>query len=279
MSATPRVGPGAWCARLAASPWFQNAVVAVIVLNALVLGMETYEEVDQEIGDLLRWLDRVFLGVFVLELAVRIGAYGRQPWRFFRRGWNVFDFTIVAVAFVPGLGSSSTLLRLARLLRVARLFRLLPEVQILLRGVLRSLQPIFGLVVLTLLLLYIYGMVGWSLYGDDHPDQWGDVGEAMLTLFGVLTLEGWNSVFEQIRQEGAWAVPFMLSFILVGTFVVLNLVIGIVLNSMEEARAAHRLARDDPDTDLLRTIADLRGQLEDLERRLEHRDHPRPPRD
>jgi voltage-gated sodium channel len=175
------------------------------------------------------------------------------------------------VAFVPGLSGSSTLLRLARLLRVARLIRYLPDVHVLLRGVVKSLPSIFGLIVLTVLLLFLYGMLGWSLFGDEDPERWGNIGEAMLTLFNVLTLEGWPDIFAAARDQTPWAVPYMLSFILLGTFIVLNLVIGIVLTSMEEARAAHRLERDDPEADLLRTIGDLRGQLEDLERRLEHR--------
>ena len=267
----PRGPVTAICARLAASEWFQTAIIGVIVLNAIVLGLETYDTVDDAIGDELRALDHVFLGIFVFELAVRIGAYGRTPWRFFSGPWNIFDATIVAVAFVPGLSGSSTLLRLARLLRVARLIRFLPDVHVLLRGVVKSLPSIGGLIVLTLLLLFLYGMVGWSMFGDEDPERWGNIGEAMLTLFNVLTLEGWPDIFAAAREQTPWAVPYMLSFILLGTFIVLNLVIGIVLTSMEEARAAHRLEREDPDSDLLRTIGDLRGQLEDLERRLEHR--------
>lgn len=276
-STPPRSALPALCARLAEAQWFQLAIVAVIVCNAVVLGLETYDRVVEEAGDLLHWLDRAFLAVFVVELGVRIAAYGRTPQRFFRSGWNVFDFVIVAVAFVPGLSGSTTILRLARLLRVARLIRFLPEVQILLRGVARSLQPIGALVVLTMLLLFLYGMIGWALFGDDLPGRWGDIGSAMLTLFGVLTLEGWNTVFDEIRAETAWAVPYMLSFILIATFVVLNLVIGIVLTSMEEARAAHRLRSDNPDAQLLRTISDLRGQLEDLERQVEGRAFPPSP--
>jgi voltage-gated sodium channel len=259
------------CARLAGSEWFQTAIIGVIVLNAIVLGLETYDTVDDAVGDELRALDKVFLAIFVFELAVRIGAYGRTPWRFFTTGWNIFDATIVAVAFVPGLSGSSTLLRLARLLRVARLIRYLPDVHVLLRGVLKSLPSIGGLIVLTLLLLFLYGMLGWSMFAEEDPERWGDIGEAMLTLFNVLTLEGWPDIFSAAREITPWAVPYMLSFILLGTFIVLNLVIGIVLTSMEEARAAHRLERDDPDGDLLVAIDDLKGQLEDLQRRLEHR--------
>ena len=102
-STPPRSALPALCARLADAPWFQMAIVAIIVGNAVVLGLETYDAVVDEAGDLLHWLDRVFLAIFVFELGVRIAAYGRTPWRFFRNGWNVFDFVIVAVAFVPGL--------------------------------------------------------------------------------------------------------------------------------------------------------------------------------
>ena len=170
----PRGPVTAVCARLAAAEWFQTAIIGVIVLNAIVLGLETYETVDREIGDGLRTLDHVFLATFGFELAVRIGAHGRTPWRFFSEPWNVFDATIVAVAFVPGLSGSSTLLRLARLLRVARLVRILPDVHVLLRGVARSLPSIGGLIVLTLLLLFLYGMLGWSMFGDEDAAALGE---------------------------------------------------------------------------------------------------------
>ena len=114
------------CARIADSDAFNLAIFAVIVANALVLGLETYGGVEREFGTALNTLNDVFLAVFVAELAIRIAAYGTRPQDFFRGGWNLFDFVVIAAAFVPGLRENSTLLRLVRLARIVRIVRLLP---------------------------------------------------------------------------------------------------------------------------------------------------------
>src|SRR5918998_1703634 len=125
----PRREPDNALWRLVESPLFTTAILAVILANAVVLGLQTYDGLVRHYGETLDLLNDVFLGVFVVELALRIGAYGRRPHAFFRSGWNVFDFVVIAAAFVPGVRDSSTLLRLARLPRVVRLVRLLPHVR------------------------------------------------------------------------------------------------------------------------------------------------------
>ena len=148
------------CRRIADSPRFQAFIFGVIVLNAITLGLGTYD-FSPEAESALNVLDEVFLGIFVVELAIRITAFGRRPQDFFKEGWNVFDFVVIALAFLPGLRDNITLLRLARLLRVVRLVSVMPDLRILLRAMARSLPPIRSLVLLTVLLMYIYGMVGW----------------------------------------------------------------------------------------------------------------------
>ena len=128
--------------RLVDSTVFTTLVIAVILANAVVLGLQTYAGIEREYGDTLDFLNAVFLAIFVVELTLRIAAYGRRPWDFFRSGWNVFDFTVIAVAFLPGVRESSTLLRLARLARVVRVVRLLPDLRVLLTAVVRSLPPL-----------------------------------------------------------------------------------------------------------------------------------------
>jgi voltage-gated sodium channel len=261
--------PGA-LARLVDSPFFTTLVLAVIIANAVVLGLQTYDDLVRRYGDLLDLLNDVFLGFFVVELGLRIGAYGRHPLRFFRSRWNVFDFVIIAVAFVPGLRENSTLLRLARLLRVVRVVRLLPDLRILLTAVLRSLPPLASMFVMTTLILFVYGMVGWSLFGDEAPEQWGDIGSAMLTLFVLLTLENFPVYLDQGRAIHPWSWVYFVSFALVAAFLVLNVLIGIVLNSMEEARALERRRIEGgPVAD---RIATLRAALDDLEYELMHRE-------
>ena len=137
----------------------------------------------------------------MVELAIRIAAYGRRPQDFFKDGWNVFDFVVIGLAFVPGLRENVTLLRLARLLRVVRLVSVMPDLRILVRAMARSLPPIASLVLLTLLLMYVYGMVGWILFHEEDPEHWGNIGESLLSLFQILTLENWPSTWTRARRS------------------------------------------------------------------------------
>ncbi len=130
------------CWRIAESPRFQGFIMAVIVANAITLGLQTYDSIEANAGELLDVLDAVFLGIFVVELVIRITAYGRHPRNFFRNGWNVFDFVVIAAAFVPGIRENATLLRIARLLRVVRLVSVLPDLRIILKAMAHSLPPI-----------------------------------------------------------------------------------------------------------------------------------------
>jgi voltage-gated sodium channel len=250
-------------ARLVDSNTFATVVVAVIVANAVVLGLQTYDGVVDSWGGLLDVLDAAFLAFFVVELTLRIASYGRRPLDFFRSGWNVFDFVVVGVAFIPGLRENSTLLRLARLARVVRVVRLLPDLRILLLAVARSLPPLGSMVVLTGLIVFVYGMVGWSLFGDEAPAQWGDIGSAMLTLFVLLTLENFPVYLEQGMAIYSWSWIYFVSFALVAVFLVLNVLIGIVINSLEEARAMER-RRIEGDA-VADRIAIIRAALDDLE--------------
>lgn len=231
------------CRRLTEAPAFQAAVVVAILANAVVLGLETYASVEREHGDVLALLNDAFLALFTAEIAIRILAHGRRPWRYFRSGWNLFDFAIVGVAYLPFVRESVTLLRLARALRVARLLTVLPELRVVIGGLVRSVAPLASVALLTFFLLYLYGMVGWLWFGDHDPDRFGDIGRALLTLFQILTIEGWNDVLATEQEHSRWSWVYFVSFILVASFLVLNLVIAIVLNSVEEAREDERRRR------------------------------------
>ncbi len=268
--------------RIVAAPWFTTAILVVIVVNAVVLGLETYEGIDGRYGEQLDLVNDLCFVVFVAELALRIGAYGRQPWLFFRDGWNIFDFVVIAIAFVPGIRQSSTLLRLARLARVVRIVRLFPDLRVLLSGVWRSIPPLFAIALATGMLLFVYGMVGWTLFADELPDDWGNIGRAMLTLFVMLTLENFPTYMDAGMEVHPWSWVYFVSFILIAAFVVINVLIGIVLNSMEEAREAERrnAVRErlgaegrspvDPDASapVVERIGILRAALDELEAEL-----------
>ena len=267
--------------RIVGAHWFTTVVLVVIVVNAVALGLETYEGIENRFGDQLGVVNDVCLGIFVVELLLRIGAYGRRPFRFFRDGWNLFDFVVVAIAFVPGIRESSTLLRLARLARVVRIVRLFPDLRVLLAGVWRSLPPLFAIALATGMLLFVYGMVGWTLFDDELPEDWGNIGRAMLTLFVMLTLENFPVYMEAGMDVHPWSWVYFVSFILIAAFIVINVLIGIVLNSMEEAREAERrrAVRErvggtpsaiDPDASapVVERIAILRAALDELETEL-----------
>jgi voltage-gated sodium channel len=233
----------AWLRRFVHTTGFDVVILIVIVANAIVLGLQTYPGIVEDYGETLNVLNDVFLGVFVVELVLRILSYGSRPWDFFRNGWDVFDFIVVAAAFAPGVRESSTLLRLARLLRIVRIFRVLPDLRILVIGVVRSLPPLFSMTLLVTVILFIYGMVGWLLFADELPAQWGTIGDAMLTLFVMLTLENFPIYMEAAMEVHPWSWVYFVTFILLAAFMILNVLIGIVLNSLEEARELDRRRR------------------------------------
>ncbi|WP_245958864.1 ion transporter [Meiothermus luteus] len=232
---------------------FNRGVTAAILFAAGLVGLETYPELLEAHGALLKQLNHLVLSLFVVELLLRFAAEWPHPLRFFR-GWNLFDLTIVALSLLPGLGEYAVAARLLRLLRVLRLIRTLPELQVILGALLRSIPSIGYVFVLLLLLLYVYAVAGVFLFGANDPFHFGNLHKALLTLFGILTLEGWVEVF-RIQYFGCqeFALPqpelctapqaqplaaavYMLSFVLLGTLIFLNLLVGIVVNSMDEMR-------------------------------------------
>ncbi|MDX6599147.1 MAG: voltage-gated sodium channel, partial [Gaiellales bacterium] len=229
--------------------------------------------VVRDYGDLLHTLNNVFLGIFVVELAIRLTAFGSKPGQFFRSGWNVFDFIVILASFAPGLRENTTLLRLARLGRVLRIVRLLPDLRVLTIAIGRSIPGVMSLSVLALLVVFIYGMVGWTVFDDHAPKQYGSIGEAMLTLFVTLTLENLPDQIALGRELSDWTILYFVSYALVAAFLIFNILIGVVINSLEEARAieharerADRLEHGDPEEPVIEErIAEVREALDRLE--------------
>ncbi len=211
-------------------------MLVVIGLNAVILGAETYDSVERDYGTTLHHLNDLFLGIFVVELAIRLTATLPQPRDFFRNRWNVFDFLVVAASFLPGLRENATLLRVLRLARVVRAVRFLPDLKVLIAAVGRSVPGVASLAAATLLLVYLYAMVGWVIFDDHDPGNFGTVGQAMITMFVLLTLENLPTYIEKGQELSDWTILFFISYVLVASFLVFNLFIGIVLNSMEGAR-------------------------------------------
>jgi voltage-gated sodium channel len=178
---TRRARLAAACRRIVDSSWFDPLMLGVIAVNAVTLGLETYESIDAAIGAQLTLLNEVILGLFVIELLIRMGAHAERPADFFRSGWNVFDFIVIGASFVPGVRENATLLRLVRLLRIVRAVRLLPDLRVLTVAVGRSIPGVASLAAITLLLVYIYGMIGWVIFHDHDPANFEDIGQSMVT--------------------------------------------------------------------------------------------------
>jgi voltage-gated sodium channel len=289
-----------WLRQTADSSWFQRGITGVILLAGVIAGIETYPELIHAYGPALHLLDKVILAIFLLEVVVKMGAHGSQPWNYFRDPWNVFDFVIVAVALLPIDSSGVAVLRLARLLRVLKLVRALPRLQMLVSALLKSI-PSMGYVSLLLgLLFYLYGVAATHLFGPNDPVHFGRLENSLLTLFQVVTLEGWaDLMYIQIygcAEFGYDDFPglctqstahplitpfFFLSFILLGTMVVLNLFVGVIMKGMEEAQEEHlaeELARarlqgatlDSEMLDLERELDEVVTQLERVKRMARH---------
>jgi voltage-gated sodium channel len=227
-----------WLSRIVYSSPFELSIAFVILLNAISLGLLTMPGLSDGARESFEAFDRLALYVYTAELILRMISYGSRPLEFFRRGWNIFDFLIVALS--PIFAGQTVVLRLLRLLRLIRIFRFLPEVKVLTISIVRSIPPLLSMSVLIFLALFIYGMAGVYLLGDELPLHWGDITIALTTLFILLTLENFPVYLEEAILVSPLALPFFLSYIFIVVFTVLNVFIGIVLNAMDEARSENR---------------------------------------
>ena len=228
-----------WLARVVYSSQFELVIALIILVNAVSLALLTMPEIDPETRNALSELDKFALYIYLVELIMRLVSYGKRPWEFFRQGWNVFDFTIVVLSFGVFTGET-IILRLLRIFRLIRIFRFLPEVRVLTSSVVKSLPPLMSVGVLIFLALFIYGMAGVYLFGEQLPDSWGNITLALTSLFILLTLENFPNYLEEAVAISPWALPFYLSYIFIVVFTVLNVLIGIVLNAMDEAREENK---------------------------------------
>ena len=243
-------GFSGWASAVVSSRRFQGTVLASIILGGLIVGLETIPTVQRIAGDALRAIDRLVIAVFVVEAVLKIAAAGRRPMRYFGDPWNLFDFAITVVCVLPLDGQFAQVLRLARVARSLRLIKALPRLQLIVGALLRSL-PSFGWITLLLvILLYVYSVMGVALFGKNDPDRFGSLWASMLTMFGILTLEGWVDIMRdqmsgippedrgEIMHRSPVAAPvFFVSFILSGTMVFLNLLVGVIVNSLSEGAA------------------------------------------
>lgn len=229
-----------WLTRIVYGNTFEFTIVGLIVINAFFLAALTFPDLDPTLAHVGRTFDELVLWVYAAELVVRILSYGKKPWMFFTAPWNVFDFLVIAL--IPFFSNQTVVLRLLRLLRMVRLFRFMPEVRILTNSIVKSLPPLASVTVLIMFLLFLYAMAGHYLFGSALPDHWGDVAKSMESLFILLTLENFPNYFEEAMLVTPFALLFFLSYVFIIVFTILNVLIGIVINAMDESRADEQRA-------------------------------------
>ena len=209
--------------------WVQNSLVVLIVLNAAILGLETSQSLMAEWGDFLLLLDHVILWIFISEIVVLIAARGL---RYFKDPWCVFDFVVVGIALIPASGSFSVL-RALRVLRVLRLINKVESMRKIVGGLLSSLPGLGSVFGLILIIFYVASVVATNLFRDQFPQFFGDLGSSAFTLFQVMTLEGWSQdIVRPIMEVFPYAWIFFIFFILIATFVVFNLFIAVIVDSI-----------------------------------------------
>jgi voltage-gated sodium channel len=236
---------------------FTRFIIVTILFAGVVVGLETSKEVMASHGTLLHALDKTILWIFAVEAALKIASHWPRPFDYFKDSWNVFDFTIVAVCFLPFGAEYVAVLRLARVLRVLRLLTVVPKLQLLVTALLKSIPSMFYISILLSILFYIYAVLGVMMFGANDPIHFGNLGDSLLSLFRVVTLEDWTDIMyinmygsdqygylpEQIAEHpdivhqahGFGAVVFHVSFVLFGTMIMLNLFIGVIMTGMQEA--------------------------------------------
>ena len=247
---------------------FQPFIIGVILFNAVLIGMETYPGAVNVFGTSLEHLDQICLWIFVIEIVLKIIALGRKPHLFFTSAWNNFDFIIVALAFVPGLQGQTTVLRLIRLLRVLRLLSAMPNMQIMIIALIHSIPRIGQMALMASLLFYIYAVIGTTLFAEHDPQHWGTLHISLLSLFRILTLEDWTDLMYSGMEAYDWAWVFHVSFVLLATFIIFNMLIGIILSSMEEARVEVEKENNKSNADTQEKLDEIKRAVESLEQHI-----------
>ena len=242
------------------TPRFGNFIMTVIVFNAILLGMETSKTLMGAIGPVLVALDTICLAIFVLELLAKMFVY---RFRFFRDGWNIFDFVIVAISLVPATQGLSAL-RALRILRVLRLVSTAPRLRRVVEGFVTAIPGMASVFLLMALVFYIGAVIATKLFAETFPNWFGTLGSSLYSLFQIMTLESWSmGIVRPVMEVHPYAWMFFVPFIIVTTFAVVNLLVGLIVNSMQDAHAEESNA----DTDAYRE--DVAARLAAIEARLD----------
>jgi voltage-gated sodium channel len=270
-----------FAAEIVASKVFDWAITGVILLQALTLAVESTPALlpnDKE-GKLVvittfGFIQNLVIGVFIVEAALRLIALYPKPQRYFRDPWNCFDFTIIVLSFLPTTGQFSTIARLVRLIRILRLVTKSTELRAIVSTLARSIPSIFNILILLAILFFIYAIVGYHLFRNVDPEHWSSFLTSLTTLFQIITLEEWVAVMEPIVENlGPLYWLYFVSFIVIGTFIIINLFISVIVRKSEEAYQQVQRESGIPLTqqEIMHEIREIRRILEDLEQRFEEK--------
>ncbi len=258
---------------LVESAMFERLIMAVILINAVTLGLETSAAAMASAGPLLMAIDRLALWIFTVELALKLWVYRA---RFFTNGWNCFDFVIVAIAWVPASGPFSVL-RALRILRALRLLSVVPQLRLVVGALFGALPGMGAIVAVLTLVFYIAAVMATKLFGAEFPQWFGTVGESMYSLFQIMTLESWSmGIVRPVMEVFPYAWVFFVPFVIITSFAVLNLFIGLIVNSMnavhESERATSEAAAHDERQALMDELVAVRRELKRVQERLPRED-------
>ncbi|MDE0104080.1 MAG: ion transporter [Bryobacterales bacterium] len=260
-----------WARRTVRAAWFGHGVTAAITVNAVVIGLDTSVALAARFAGAFDLASKAFLAMFVVEALIKMAAVWPRLRDYFADPWNMFDFAVIVVSLVPSTGGLATLARLVRLFRVLRLMSALPELQLIVSTLIRSVPGMFNVLALMSIVFYVYGVAGYHLFRELDPDHWRTLGISLLSLFRIATLEDWTDIMYAALEHHWWAWVYFVSFVVVETFVVLNLFVAVVINSLEEAKHDRKqeIAASPTRAELLADLSQTREALGRLEERLQ----------
>ena len=223
---------------------FEYFIIVVILAGAALIGLGTSAVVEERYGAWLALGNQLVVAVFILEAALKMTALTPRPFRgYFRNGWNVFDFTIIVLSLLPVTGSFAMAARLGRLLRVLHLISSVRGLRIIVAALVRSIPSVGYIIILMSILVYVYAVTGYYLFNGIDPENWGNLGLASLSILQLMTLDDWAKLMHQVVAANQFAWLYFVSFVILATFIVLNLFIAIVINNLNNVREDAEQAR------------------------------------
>jgi voltage-gated sodium channel len=260
----------AFARRVVNSSRFEPFMISLILINAVLIGLETSPEFVASFDGWLSVGNDIILGVFIVEAVFKIAAVAPRWGLYFRSGWNLFDLSVIVLSLIPATGEFALVARLVRVLRVLRLISAVPQLRLIIATLVRSIPSMGHVILLMSVIFYIYAVTGFHLFSEIDEEHWGSLGAALLTLFQMVTLEGWVEVMEATLDAQPLAWLYFVSFILVGTFVVLNLFIAVVINNLEQSKIEQIEELTEPTThdEVIEELARTRKALQDLQRKI-----------